>query len=104
MNVTQSNYFNLEQPNEWGCRLWSYGAGHSEMDLIVSSQHGIHKIAFVGVEYYEGPIDWKGANFELGSAEDTLNFLRRVTSLTEFSDDSLLETSKAIHAKLCPNV
>lgn len=94
MNFTQSNFFNLEQPEEWVCRLWSYGAGHSEMEIIVRRQSVVQKIGFVGVEYFDGPTDWKGANFELGSSEDTLMFLRRVTSLTEFSDESLLETSK----------
>jgi hypothetical protein len=73
------NYFAVSNPHLCSCAVMSYAIGHSEM--LVKIEDETHKefyIVFYYVEYYSGPLKWKGANFSTQSKENTMKLLYKI--------------------------
>ena len=87
--------FDLEKPREWSCRVEGFMHEHSFMEIRLL--HPIHKekryLWLEQIFYFEGPLFWEGAHFELASAEETLEFVRDKQILGEPTpeDDDWIE-------------
>ncbi len=71
----------INNPLSYQCLVYSYRAGHSQLDIRVDKlgEFGSAKAFFLifgEVEYFEGPVLWQGVNFELGSSEECERLLR----------------------------
>lgn len=93
MKRHQTNYFNLDKPDEWHCQLWSYGVGHSEMQVRIYNPEGKYyrDLYFISVDFFSGPMSWVGANFKILSNEECLEVLRQTTVYDHLTDQSLIE-------------
>lgn len=89
--MANDNYFNLPDPENWGCQVWGYLKSHSV--LIIQLQADSETscfLEFAAVEYFEGSIVWQGANFSLAPPDECLRIIRRTGRFNSISDDYLL--------------
>lgn len=94
MNV--DNYFQLQNPEELHCSVWLYQTHHSFMKIQV------HKgdfepflwLDFDGVGYFEGPMQWQGANFMVMKKEYQLHYHEILGHTRRKQEERLLEDSK----------
>jgi hypothetical protein len=82
------NIFSLENPVSCFCQITKFKLSHRAMDIQLIEEEKF--LIFVGVIYFQGPIQWKGANFTVGVESDMLSLLRRVYPLLIQSPDNLL--------------
>jgi hypothetical protein len=94
-----TNSFNIVAPETCACEVLGYMKGHSYLEIKVAQQrHDEVKdtfyLEFEGVEYYEGPMRWKWANFSISSADTCLEIIHRLGYYANLPDDFLLERFK----------
>src|SRR5512139_3852970 len=86
MGAPAENILGLQDAEKYGCRVWHYDKGHSVMTIYVQKEAptGMDAdhffIVFEVVQYFEGPMSWKGANFGIGTLEECANLLVRLQS------------------------
>lgn len=75
----------IKNLGRYECRVWEYHcAGHSQLYIRVNKAHQYSNsfmILFSGVEYFEGPMRWKGANFKAATNEECSTLLRCIDPL-----------------------
>ena len=60
------NVFNLDDPSSYYCRVFRYHISHSGLCIqLIREGHDNLYLDFAGVQYFEFPQFWKGANFAL---------------------------------------
>ncbi len=61
------NIFRLDNADRLTCRIKWYGIGHSVLTIHVDGADAEFPtvLQFTHVEYFGGPVSWKGANFQL---------------------------------------
>lgn len=57
-------------------------------------------LEFEGVEYYEGPMGWRGADFKTGSTDACLEIIHRLGRYAGLPDDFLLGKLKLFIAPI----
>jgi hypothetical protein len=85
------NILELPDPDNINCVLYSYLKGHKELYIEAYVHNEIKYIFIDGVEYYSGPVTWKGANFRLGSEEECITLLESSTNYKDFTIKNLNE-------------
>ena len=75
------NVLDLENPENYSCRIWSYSPGHSMLFVHLKENDGTKTsphlyLVFDNVQFFEGPMWWQGANFCTSTLYDyaKLNF------------------------------
>ena len=73
----------IDDPQSFHCTIWRYQAGHHQMLVRVcrieeSGDELAFYVCFGGVIYFEGPLQWSGADFISGSEEECIGILRRM--------------------------
>src|SRR5215475_6243017 len=93
MHASNENIFNVLNPDEWTCQLIDYMPSHSqlffELDRHLPNQSLY--LVFQTVEFFEGPLVWKGANFRLGESDECLQLLRVTDRHLRSKDISLIQ-------------
>jgi len=80
MSRSSKNIFNIENPEAYFCTVWSYLASHSMLLIRVDKgelDQEIFYLYFELVQYFEGPLKWKGANFCIGASDECIRLLHR---------------------------
>ncbi len=92
MQTSNENIFNLPTPDDWMCSMVRYTWSHSQLVFILQMADATHplKLAFQSVEYFEGPMIWKGVNFRLGSTEEYLQLFHNTQEYHNTSSDFAL--------------
>jgi hypothetical protein len=88
----ENNLFKITNANECFCTFESYQKGHSVFLVSIYDKFSDteYRLAFEGVEYIDSPIRWKGANFRLGTEDETKSLLRTLSMYTDIPDDYVL--------------
>lgn len=87
------NFFEIQNPEEYFCRVWSYFVSHSRLLLRVYKgkiDEEEFYLNFEMVQYFEGPLGWKGANFYIGSSDECVKLLQQ-QGFEGLPDEYLLE-------------
>ena len=77
----QENLLNLERPEFYYCQVWGYIRGHSRMFVRIHPSGDFYNeqyVLFAEIYYFEGPLDWWGAHFALGSTEECRIILDKI--------------------------
>lgn len=89
MNLPAKNAFEFADPRLYQCNVWSYRAGHSLMLVRVtkswSGPEDFFYLTFESVQYFEGPLQWLGADFYIGTKAECTELLQRIDP--EIPDD-----------------
>src|SRR5688572_16716195 len=91
-----------EALREYQCKVSSYAESLSM--LVIRIHHAqiassVWNLTFIAVHYFEGPIRWKGANFETASDEVSIEVLRNV--YPDSSDEYLARIIKLELGSVC---
>lgn len=72
--------FNIPEPTTWLCRVWEYSKGHSILTVRIyqNDTNIVYQAGFEGVEYFEGPMIWKSADFKIGSPEECIALIQQI--------------------------
>ncbi len=91
MNTIDSDFQNLmislEATQKYECRVEHYTIGHRQIRIRVNKPMGIvtdeeaFYLIFTGVVYFEGPLQWIGANFSLGTSSELTPILKQIPNL-----------------------
>ena len=84
--------FPIEDYEQWTCQVRIYLVSHSQLQIRMenSETQQVKFINFTGVEFYDGPLEWRGAGFFIGENSECLSILRKMDAYTKDSDDILL--------------
>ncbi len=101
MGTTSENYFNLPNPEELHCYVHSLGNSHPVMILHIKQGKGKPdlRVSFIVPIYFEGPMDWKGAKFVVGSTEELLEFWQSIWK-GKVSEEVFLRNYQLFKAKI----
>ncbi len=91
INTKSNELFPLEDPDNWVYRVQSYSSSLSQLQISVAN-HTLNRkyiITFVGVEFFDGPIDWSGKGFLIGDKEECLQILRKMEAHKDTEASSL---------------
>lgn len=89
--------FNIKNPADYICHILGYIKGHS---LMVVGIHSIEfpqekaYLVFQAVQYFEGPMTWKGIDMQLGEANECLELLHKLEKYEGISNDILAKSFK----------
>src|SRR5688572_26585338 len=75
----EMNFFEVQHPQECICQVWSYSVSHSRLLLRIyrgKFDEGVLYLGFEMVQYFEGPLSWKGANFYIGNTDECIKLLQ----------------------------
>lgn len=89
-----SNVFALQRPDMIECMVYDYHWGRGALTLRLQRENSpdIQYIKFSGVEYFSGPVKWKGANFSIRPTSECLELLQRAERVNELvTEDNLIE-------------
>jgi hypothetical protein len=95
------NILKLPHPELAYCRVEGYRKSHSFMEIKVNYKDDLERDTAVflqlpGVEYFEGPMIWQGANFRLASSADCLKLLHQLGRYEGVEDEYLSEKFQLI--------
>lgn len=94
---TSTNYFDIPTPQIYRCNVFRYHSGLSRMYVRVfkgMSEAPSFYLLFPDVGYFEGPMNWKGVEFQQQD-DDACLALMRSTGMVE---DFLLEDAETRQA------
>jgi len=81
MKYLAKNIFNIEDVDNYLCYIQMYYKQHSTLIVIVNhiSEKKKRKyiLSFLAMEYFEGPMSWKGADFRIATSDECRNFLQK---------------------------
>lgn len=90
-----SNILDLADPEDWVCLVESWGVGLSHLKIVtynVKNKRQTLEVEFSGAYYYQGESGWRGANFQIASDDECMQYLRKLQiSLTTDPLEQLLE-------------
>ncbi len=91
--------FRFPDPDEWYCQVLQYHRGHSELFLQAQQVNTseILTITFIATRYFEGPLDWRGADF-IQEPQENCEVLMR--SLGETNLQFVLEASRLFSCRI----
>ena len=92
-----SNCFNLPDPDEMKCTVWAYKVSFGVLRIKIepaSDADNAMWLTFDGAVYFEGPTQWQGANFRLGTPQEHLELRYLLGHHRYASDQQLLENAK----------
>jgi hypothetical protein len=93
MSNTGENVFALEEAENYNCIVWRYQIAHSTLLLRLDLPNKFrdkattYYLAFSGVYYFEGPIRWQSAAFQLGNKDELGEIVDRVEKAASMSAD-----------------
>lgn len=88
-----SSVFDIANPQEYACVVRKYSAGHSALHIQAVSNFkppDIFYMVFYPVEFFSGPMTWQGVDFQIGSAEETLEIFNRIERYRHVSKQALM--------------
>lgn len=94
-----ANVFNISNPEHCICRVMDYRFNDSSM--VIRIQQPLYSNRFItffalfqGVQYFEGPMGWTGADFQTRSPEECLTLFRQTGRYADFADEVLKKMFK----------
>lgn len=104
VQLVRENVFNLPAPQRYRCHVHRYFSGLSRLYIRVfrgEQDAPAFYLMFTDVGYFEGPINWEGADFCIASPEDCLHLMLQTgmvgEAILQFPDAYLPLTE---HARL----
>ncbi|MCU0514453.1 MAG: hypothetical protein MUE40_18015 [Anaerolineae bacterium] len=93
MSSSVHNVFAILKPDMMNCMVAEYHWGRATMTVKLNRENSpeVHYIRFGGVEYFAGPMHWRGASFAQRPASDCLELLRRAGRVNEFVEEETLK-------------
>jgi hypothetical protein len=93
MDYPSKNIFNLVDPQRYECNIWSFRVNHRVL-LIRADKDKFNNqtcyLSFTEVLYFEGPLNWIGADFCIGKADECIKLLGR-RGFKDIPKDELLD-------------
>jgi len=88
------NYFGVRRPDMIECTIMDYKWGHKVMTVRLKRENSpeIQYIKFSSVEFFAGPMMWKGADFEVLPDADCLEMLQLTGTLNDFATEKHVKT------------
>lgn len=90
----------LPNAEKYWCQIYHYNLGHSELSIHLVYETENYYLHFSGVRYFCGPMIWQGANFQLASAEQCLELVRRIRKSVQIPDEMIPEVFQLYSMKL----
>jgi hypothetical protein len=80
MNLSEMNVFKFPNPQHLYCTVWMYRVHHPTLAIRVhhAKVENFVWLFFTGVSYFEGPLNWKGAEFNIASRDEQLKLHQRL--------------------------
>ena len=80
MEYSTRNIFKLENPQAYSCEILSYHRQHSDLFLKANHLSNPDKywFEFTALEYFEGPVGWRGADFCIATTDECIKLLRNL--------------------------
>ena len=74
------NFLALDLPENYQCNIMEYHASHSKLRIGVykSIPGDMFDLVFTAVYFYDGPMQWIGANFCVASKREQLSLIKRL--------------------------
>lgn len=75
-----SNLFNIATPELYRCQVYRYFNGLSRLYIALFKPYQnvpALYLLFSDVGYFEGPVNWQGANFDIAPAQDCIDLMLR---------------------------
>lgn len=90
----QNNIFGLEVPTSYNCIIERYKTGHPAMWLrIYKGEFTLPNdelfLMFTGVSFYEGPMQWVGANFRVAPRDEWLTLMQELGWIEGATPDAM---------------
>ncbi len=87
---SKSNIFSLVNPNDFHCVVENHTASHSVMHIKIfnPANNETRILEFQLVLYFSGPMDWKGADFQLRPWEECVNLLSTLNKMHQINNMS----------------
>ncbi len=83
------NIFSIPEPENCECLVWLFTISHSELYIRIRRPDGqiVQEVAFFAVEYFSGPLRWKGANLLVKPFLECLKILHTLERFDASSED-----------------
>ncbi|MCI0558323.1 MAG: hypothetical protein MN733_07495, partial [Nitrososphaera sp.] len=80
LKMHRSNIFEMEMPETYQCGIREYKATHSKLRISVYKKvpGDVLDLVFTGVMFYEGPMQWVGANFCVAPRDEWLTLMQEL--------------------------
>ncbi|MEM6284374.1 MAG: hypothetical protein AAF787_19435 [Chloroflexota bacterium] len=92
------NHFNIKAPNLYRCNMYRYSSTLSKLYIRVFKGMSVAPsfyLFFSDVGYFEGPMNWEGADFQRQESDACIALMRRVGMVQDFLLDDP-ETREAL--------
>ncbi|MEO1440773.1 MAG: hypothetical protein AAFV33_10240 [Chloroflexota bacterium] len=92
------NHFNIKAPNLYRCNVYRYSATLSQLYIRVFKGMSVAPsfyLFFSDVGYFEGPMNWEGADFQKATSEECISLMRKTGMVQDFLLDDP-ETREAL--------
>lgn len=85
----KKNIFGLQRPEMFDCLVTSYAWGRQLLVIKLKRQNSpeVHYLRFSGVEFFCGPMHWRGASFTQASDAECLDLMRLLGRASEFTEE-----------------
>ncbi len=86
----------IDVPQSCSCRVWRYMYSHSMLSInaFQLNPEKTYYLLFTSVEFYEGPLFWEGADYQIGSSGHCLDILHRTERFDDIPDAHLSKSFK----------
>jgi hypothetical protein len=96
------NILGLSYPEKYSCEVRTYHADYKQMSIRIFenpdilSENKYFYLDLTLVYYFEGPVNWNGANFQLLNAEDNYRVMKKFPRFKDVIDSDTSVTSFVI--------
>jgi hypothetical protein len=89
MDHPTNPFFNIPDGMSYYCTILLYARGHSHLEIEISNGQDTKYLVFEGVDFFSGPMRWRGTTFALAPVSECLNILHELGWYSDFPDDYL---------------
>ena len=93
-NFPIDNVFNIDNPEQYLCKIGQYQASLSRLEIVVATQRGfqvVYRIIFNGLIYLDAPTRWKDANFCVATPKECVELAHSFEAYQNLAPDNVLE-------------
>lgn len=91
MNQSSVIPFNIPNGSSCHCVISKYSKSHTHLEIEIAYLESTKHLIFEGVEYFSGPMMWKGADLAVATPSECLRLLHQLGRYDEFPDEYLLD-------------
>jgi hypothetical protein len=87
-----ANIFGIQRPEMMECSITSYKWNRQILTVKIKRENSpeVFYLRFTRVEFFAGPMMWKGADFRTGSDADCLELLQMTGRIGEFATEDTI--------------